>query len=198
MNMPSQDSGLTALVALVVQNTSLVICLKLTFRDGAAQYAASTVVLVSEIVKLLTCYTVYIASSNNDSLLAVIRELQHQKLLYVPSVLYVVQNNLLFFGAERLPSLIYVLCSQTKILTTAIMSRLILGTEVTKERYLYLVLLVFGIVIVQSQQDGQPSHISDAPRDSVMLGMTAVFLASLNISNSGRDPRENLQAIYLV
>jgi len=183
--MSFQDSGLPALVALVVQNTALVIFLKLTFRDDAVQYAASTVVLVTEIVKLLTCYCVYIAGSNNDSLSAIIRQLQHQKLLFVPPLLYVVQNNLLFFGAKRLPSLIYMLCSQTKVLTTAIMSKLILGTEINKKQYLYLVLLIFGIVIVQSQQEGQPAHISDAPRESILLGMTAVFLASLTSATAG-------------
>jgi len=65
------------------------------------------------------------------------------------------------------------------------MSKLILGTEINKKQYLYLVLLIFGIVIVQSQQEGQPAHISDAPRESILLGMTAVFLASLTSATAG-------------
>ncbi len=183
--MPTQVSGLSALVALVVQNTSLVIILKLTFRHGAIPYAASTVVLVTEIVKLLTCYVVHMVSSNNASLLDILRQLRSQKLFYVPPVLYVVQNNLLFYGAKRLPSLIYMLCSQSKILTTALMSKVILGAEINRKQYICLVLLIFGIVIVQSLQDGQSANISVAPRGNLWLGMTAVFLASLTSAIAG-------------
>ena len=183
--MPTQAGGLSALVALVVQNTSLVIVLKLTFRHGAVQYAASTVVLVTEIVKLLTCCVVYTVSSKNANLLDVLRQLKSQKLLYVPPVLYVVQNNLLFYGAKRLPSLIYMLCSQTKILTTALMSKVILGADINRKQYHCLVLLIFGIVIVQWLQDGQTAHISVAPRGNLWLGMTAVFLASLTSAIAG-------------
>jgi UDP-sugar transporter A1/2/3 len=179
------NGGSAALVALVVQNTSLVIFLKQTFRIGAVRYAPATVVLVTEIVKLLTCSAVHLADRNSTSLLAVIGQIRHQGLLFLPPILYVVQNNLLFFGAERLPSLLYMLCSQTKILATAMMSMLMLGTEINTKQYFHLVLLIFGIVIVQSQQGEHPDYISDASRSSNLLGIIAVFLASLTSATAG-------------
>ena len=102
-----REKGLAALSALVLQNTSLVICLRLSFRDGASAYAPSTVVLVTELLKLSICSLVVARRSSGD-LLAVVMQIGRQGLLCVPSMLYVLQNNLLFFGAERLSSLLYI------------------------------------------------------------------------------------------
>lgn len=176
--------GLLALVALVVQNTSLVIFLKLTFREGATQYAPSTVVFLTEFAKLTACSAVN-AGISDFSVFALAGEIKHQGLLFLPSLLYVVQNNLLFFGAKRLPTLVYILCSQTKILITAVMSRVLLGTQITKRQYFYLILLIIGIVTVQYQTDKTHAQSPEASITRNLVGILAVVLASVTSGTAG-------------
>lgn len=177
------DSGCIALFALVLQNTSLVICFRLSFRDGASAYAPSTVVLVTELLKLTICSLVVARQSSND-LRTVVTQIRRQGLLCVPSALYVLQNNLLFFGAKRLSSLLYILCSQLKILTTAIMSKIILGTQLSKVQYLHLSLLVVGIVLVKAGPAEYNSATSDL-RASSVLGVFALILAAWTSGTAG-------------
>ena len=169
--------GLPALAALVLQNTSLVLCLKLSFRERGASYAPSTVVLVSEFIKLLLCAIVILKDRPGD-LRAIVQQISRQWLLFVPSILYVLQNNLLFFGAERLSSLMYILCSQMKILTTAVMSRMIIGTRLTVAQYVYLVFLVFGVVTVQFQGVKVAPSSASQVASNTTWGVLAVILAS--------------------
>lgn len=67
----------------------------------------------------------------------------------VPSFLYVIQTNLFYVGIEHLPAAVYQVCSQSKLLTTAVFSVLMLGKEVTKKQWGSLVLLFIGVGIVQ-------------------------------------------------
>lgn len=178
------ESGLLALSALVIQNTSLVICLNLSFRDAASTYAPSTVVLITELLKLTIC-SVVVATRRSDDLRAAVMEIGQHGSLFVPSMLYVLQNNLLFFGAERLSSLLYILCSQLKILTTAIMSRIILGTKLSRAQYFHLSLLIFGIVLVQAQRKEDNSVSSMKRQASSVLGVLAVVLAAWTSGTAG-------------
>ena len=178
----SQVASIVSLLALFFQNTTLVICLKLTFRDGAVSYNPASVVFLTEITKLAICSCV-VAVGYRINPLAVVAQIAHQGHLFLPSVLYVIQNNLLFFGAKRLPSLLYILCCQLKILTTAIMSNLILGTKLSTKQYLYLFLLVFGIVVVQGQ--GDLKGLDEVPVTGTLFGLLAVVLASLTSGTAG-------------
>lgn len=170
-----------ALFALVIQNTSLVILLKLSFRAGAQPYDPTTVVLTVEVVKLFACSLVVWQQSTNG-LVAAVEQIPTQRLLIVPSLLYVIQNNLLFFGAQRLSPIVYIVCTQMKILTTALFSRMLLGTELSASQQLALVLLVFGIVIVQGQ--GTEMHAAQQSEGS-LLGVIAVLLASITSGLAG-------------
>ena len=176
------SSATASFIALVFQNTSMVIFLKMTFREGAESYSASTVVLSTEVVKLLFCTCVVIVRGNVD-IFILVKQIGHHSLLLLPSLLYVIQNNLLFYGAERLPSLTYILCSQLKILTTAAMSRLILGTKLNNLQHLCLVVLVTGIVLVQYEGENDNS-ISDAKKNS-FFGCLAIILASWTSGAAG-------------
>ena len=174
-----------ALLALVFQNTALAIVLNLTFRPDAPPYAPSSAVLSTELVKLLISCAV-IGSSSNVELWRVIVQLKRNRLLFVPSLLYVVQNNLLFFAAKRLTPIVYIVCTQTKLLTTATMSRFILGTVLTTSQCGYLILLLFGIVMVQVQ--GQTLSVTSEENWGVsdqFLGVMAVLSAAWTSGTAG-------------
>lgn len=179
-----RKGSLPVLIALTVQNTSLVICLKLTFKGDDASYAPSTVVLLVEVFKLCLCSCVVVIERASQGLSEVVTQIANQGSLFVPSMLYVVQSHLLFYGAERLPSLTYVLCSQLKILTTAVMSRALLGTLLSPSQYASLAVLMLGIVIVQLQGKADSSHV-EVDAASRMLGVTAVVLAAWTSGTAG-------------
>jgi len=180
----SRDAAVLALVALVFQNTFLVILLKFTFRKGAEPYTPASVVLVTELVKLVLCSLVAACQSKHNLFLA-FSTAPGQILLFVPSCLYVIQNNLLFFGAKLLPTIVYVVCSQTKILTTALLSRVILATRFSNIQCMSLFFLAVGISFVQQKKDKGTIGSWDGNLATGTLGVAAVLLASLTSGTAG-------------
>ena len=174
------NGAIVALVALTFQNTALAILLKLSFRADAKPYAPSTAVLCTELLKLFISSFVVAKRSVkhfSDALL----QITDQKLLFLPALLYVVQSNLLFFASERLPPVIYIVCTQMKIFTSAVFSRLLLGTKLRAAQYISLCFLIVGIVLVQAQD----LKIQGQGEGDGTLGFIAAMLASLTSGLAG-------------
>lgn len=174
-----------ALISLVIQNTAVAILLKFSFRETAAAYAPTTVVLTTEMLKLLVCGLVAVLQSFGHFLSAILT-IGDQSILFVPSMLYVIQNNLLFFGAQKLSPVIYIVCTQMKILSTAVISRFLLGTKLSPKQHLALFFLVFGVILVQAPDRAVfgSSHKQDKPDES-LIGVSAVLLASITSGAAG-------------
>jgi len=176
------NGSIIALVSLIVQNTALAILLKLTFRDEAKPYAPSTAVLYTEFFKLSLCLLVVVAQNSVSQIPALVLQIWEQKTLFLPALLYVVQSNLLYFSSKRLPPVVYIVCTQMKIITSAGFSSLLLGTTLKGSQYVSLVFLVLGIVLVQAQDIdfGTNNSTSDSA-----AGVFAVMLASLTSGLAG-------------
>lgn len=69
--------------------------------------------------------------------------------LSLPAFLYVLQNNLQYTAAENLEPAIFQTLYQLKILTTALCSRILLGTRLGPRQWAALVVLACGVAIVQ-------------------------------------------------
>jgi len=183
------SSGLLALTVLVIQNTALAILLKLTTRPGAASYSSASVVVMAETIKFFVCSLMVSRDSLKDlvpMLASTVR--RDQLVLFLPSLLYVVQNNLLIFGAKLLPTIVYVVCTQMKILTTALVSRLVLKTQFTKTECVSLLFLATGIVVVQNVQNQDQtlkSNQLEKTHVSWTVGVAAVLFASLTSAIAG-------------
>lgn len=174
--------ALLSLVGLVVQNTSLVILLKLSFRDSAKPYEPTSAVLAVEVVKLICCSFV-LGLESVQSIFNAVLQIREQWMLFIPSMLYVVQNNMLFYGAQRLSPIVYIVCSQTKILTTAFVSYFLLGTKLTLRQCMALTFLVCGVVIVQGQESKQ--ELVTGRNSDDLAGVLAVMFASLTSGLAG-------------
>ena len=179
-------AGVISLVALVAQNTSLVLLLKHSFRDEAIPYSRSTAVLMLELVKFSCCVLVTICRS--ESPIRIIQDIGQHGFLWIPSVLYVVQNNLLLFGASKLTSIEYMICTQSKIFATAVISRVALGTKISVQQYLSLIALAVGITVVQIEMSSKSKEVQPdfgvdpQPKQRVShttAGIAAVLAASL-------------------
>merc|ERR1712019_293348 len=67
----------------------------------------------------------------------------------VPSLLYAVQNNLLFISLSNLSGAVYQVTYQLKILTTAILSVIMLGKSLGSTKWCSLFLLTAGVTLIQ-------------------------------------------------
>ena len=184
----SRTVGLTshsavALIALIVQNTSLVIVLKQTFRENAVPYSATAAVLASEVLKFSACVLKLQQLRTNEEILGLLYGIRRESLIVLPSVLYVVQNNLLYYSVRALSPIVYMVCLQLKTLTTAVFSVLILGTKLSSTQVLALLILMLGVVLVQVSDVGQLSPGREI--STSISGLVAVTAATVTSGLAG-------------
>jgi hypothetical protein len=122
-----------ALFLLVAQMVGLVLLMRYSRthrRPDQPLYLASTAVFVMEVMKFVICCVV-IAYQSGGNLIGEFQDhvfgapMEIAKLC-VPSLLYTVQNNLLYLALTNLDAATYQVCYQLKILTTAIFSAILL------------------------------------------------------------------------
>ena len=95
----------------------------------------------------------------------------------VPSLIYVIQNNLQFVAISNLDAATFQVTYQLKVLTTAVFSVLMLNKKLSKQQWGSLVLLFVGIALVQLQ----PSQLGTkaAKGQKPYIGFMAVFISSI-------------------
>jgi UDP-sugar transporter A1/2/3 len=151
-----------ALALLVLQNTLLVICMRYSRVSEGPMYAASTAVFCMEAIKFVCCNGVVLFQSGSFGEYAaeLYKECTITEILKlsVPSFLYTVQNNLLYFALSNLDATTYQVCYQTKILTTAVFSSFMLGKSLSLMQWMSLLVLTIGVSIAQLSS----SEVSDS------------------------------------
>ena len=204
----------SALFLLVAQMVGLVLLMRYSRvasssssnKEGEPLYLASTAVFVMEVMKLVICFGVvfYQLSGNMKHF---IHEVHHHTInsptemmkLTIPSLLYTVQNNLLYLALTNLDAATYQVCYQLKILTTALFSAVLLQRTFSCMKWISLVVLTVGVAIVQlsgssdSNQHAANSDHHDAVRvlaDQVeshnrFIGLVAVICAACTSGFSG-------------
>lgn len=108
--------------------------------------------------------------------------------LLVPSLLYTVQNNLLYLALTNLDAATYQVCYQMKILTTAIFSAVMLNRKFSAKKWFALIMLTVGVVLAQNSGSGD-SHTSrngaEAEQQNRFIGLVAVLCAACTSGFSG-------------
>ena len=103
-------------------------------------------------------------------------------MLTIPSVVYVVQNNLLYFSLSNLDAVVYQVCYQLKILTTAVFSITMLGRSLSCMKWTALFILTVGVALVQTSSMASGDKKS---ADNAFLGFVAVLSACFTSGFSG-------------
>ena len=171
-------NGVSALIALVTQNTLHVILLKQSFKVGAEKYATTSVVFLSEVLKLFATSLILSGQRRRENaFVPLLIRTRAEPHMLLPSLLYVFQNILLFQAVQDLSPLVYIVCSQTKILTSAMFSVLLLGTRLSRSQLAALALLTLGIILVQLPTT-PPDEKYDVSLSKQSRGLIAVFSAS--------------------
>ena len=175
-----------ALALLVLQNTFLVVFMHYSRVVKGPLYASSTAVAVMETVKLVTCLLVIgfsrggiigLFSNIHEEILSQPIELVK---LSVPSLLYTVQNNLLYYALSHLDAATFQVGYQVKILTTAVFSVLMLGKSLSRLQWLSLIVLTLGVSMAQLSTSN-----SDEQKANTTAGFVAVLLAACTSGFSG-------------
>lgn len=97
----------------------------------------------------------------------------------MPCGLYTAQNNLLFIALSNLPAAEYQLIYQLKILSTALLSKIILGRALSVLKWLSLLILTGGVALIEWRPDEQQVE------GNRMLGVGAVLSACVTSGLAG-------------
>jgi len=178
-----------SLTALVVQTVSVVFATRIsrTRVEEGPRYLNTTAVCCAEICKLILSF-VWIWGENGSCARAAglirlqLRDVSDWLRMSVPSVLYAVQNNLLFVALSYLSGAEYQVTYQLKILSTALLSVLVLGKILRPLRWVALLLLTAGVALIQLRE---ASSVAGSGPGGRALGLGAVVLASLTSGLAG-------------
>jgi len=153
-------------------------------------YLASTAVLFMELMKFVICCAVVAYQTHGNLLSELYTHVWASPIemakLCVPSLLYTIQNNLLYLALTNLDAATYQVCYQLKILTTALFSATLLQRQFSRTKWVSLVILTVGVAIVQISGSGDKGHKDDAGEShNRFVGLAAVLCAACTSGFSG-------------
>lgn len=175
-----------SLITLTLQNAILGLSMRYSRTRSKDMFLSSTAVLMSEVAKLITCLFLVFNEEGKDaqkfvrSLKKTIIENPFDTLkVCVPSMVYIVQNNLLYVSASHLDAATYQVTYQLKILTTAMFAVVILRRKLFSTQWAALILLLVGIIFVQLAQTEEPdvayAAAASRPVQNRLLGLWAAI-----------------------
>jgi UDP-sugar transporter A1/2/3 len=182
-----------SLLMLVAQTVSVVFFMRLSrvkkTEDGL-RYLNTTAVFFSEVLKLICSY---LFLSNEKESFSSAAGLAYQHLtrnpaevlkVTVPSLLYTVQNNLLFISLSNLSGAVYQVTYQLKILTTAVLSVIILGKALGPTKWSALLMLTSGVSLIQFPR-GENAGSAQPENGNAAVGLMAVLSACVTSGLAG-------------
>ena len=177
----------TALLLLVAQNVSLVITMKVSMGDSSAPYIVTVAVLLTEMLKLFICLMVIYVYQQKTFNWRSIWSREGLKMA-VPALLYVFQNNMLFFALSRLEPAVFQITYQLKIATTAMFSVLMLKRTLSRSQWVGVGLLLPGVVLVQlSRLSGPTATTEEVHVGAYQLAPAASEAGLLSAQESAND-----------
>ena len=147
--------------------------MRYTRMQPGPRYLASVVVLITELCKLLLCSCIVLIESGGRDLRLVCTRDAFK--LCIPALCYTIQNNLLFLAISNLSAAASQVIYQSKTLSTALFSVLLLKRRFSPCQWLSFIALGLGVTLVQSQDTSarSPSEGSNA-----LVGVLASLAAA--------------------
>ncbi|XP_048586800.1 UDP-N-acetylglucosamine transporter [Nematostella vectensis] len=151
-------------------------------------YFSSTVVVITELVKLCFSVVVIFCQSPRNFGDFLIDKLFSQRWTFlklsIPSLLYTMQNNLLYLAMTHLDAATFQITNQLKIMTTALFSILLLNKSISRKRWFYLLMLMIGVAVVEIELHRKIAakmnkKEADAASKSFLIGFLSVLAASV-------------------
>mmetsp|Transcript_59310 Transcript_59310/g.109631 ORF Transcript_59310/g.109631 Transcript_59310/m.109631 type:complete len:364 (-) Transcript_59310:102-1193(-) len=164
--------AMMALVALVLQNVLLAVVTRYArlSQEGDKHWVSTTVVCCSEVSKLaISAALMYSEKAAEGAPMFSGEGMSGRSwaLMAIPGLLYCAQNNLYIIGVSNLSVSLFQVFSQMKILTTAFFSVTILRKQLGGDKWLSLVALTVGVMLIVSNGD-------TATQGNMLIGMFSV------------------------
>ena len=188
---------LNPLIALILQNSVMLIAMRATMlsRQTTGPYLSSTAVLFSEVLKtLISCLFIFTEDAQGDlrEFYSSLRAAAKEAYILLPSIsipafLYLLQNNLQYTAVANLSPAVFQVLYQSKIVTAAIFSVLILKRKLHLQQCVSILLLMFGLVVTQISQRGGLSVGVSGPSYHACnaVGFAAVSLSAMTSGLAG-------------
>ncbi|KAL4226881.1 hypothetical protein ACF0H5_014859 [Mactra antiquata] len=173
-----------SLIALTAQNAMVILVMRYVRTRGGEMFMATSAVVMSEILKFTSC--LLIIFYQQGSVRRWLNHLHENIILQpgdclkisVPSLVYTLQNNLLYIALSNLDAATFQVTYQLKILTTAIFSVIMLRKSLSSTQWIALVILFLGVSIVQLQPENAGQGQSEREQHP-LLGLFAVLISCL-------------------
>lgn len=187
----SNSFRLMLLGLMVLQNSSVVLIGRFSRDSKSAEdlYVVNHLLLVCEAMKFFfACILEY--NVTNGQLWKSIKEniidvpLDALKIL-VPSLLYLLQNTLLYVALSNLSAPMFQVTYQSKLLTTAVVSVIMLQRKYSFKQWVCLTTLGFGVAVVVLGSSDKKEEDVNKPAQSMFTGLSAVTIACFSSALAG-------------
>lgn len=184
----------SALGFLVVQNAAVALVMRYSFVSSSSaspeevtRYFPPVAVLTQEMAKFVLSILFLFAEKSfaaKPTLSALGAALNFWDLanVSVPAFLYVVQNNLLYVASANMSPAPLQLLFQLKIFTTAVLSVMILGKQLTATHWGALLGLFVGVAVIQLSAQEEAKGAANTELQNPLLGLVAIIIA---VTSSG-------------
>jgi len=175
------------LFMMTAQNTSVVLVTKYTRDESIPKedlYNINDIVMLTEVGKLVLSAALEYNHTNGHLLQSIQENIFKQPLdffrILIPSLLYLMQNSLLYVAMSNLTAPMFQVTYQCKLLTTAIVSVILLQRRYNMKQWICLALLGVGVAIVVLDDKKDTSKKADDKSGmNLFAGLVAVTIACL-------------------
>ena len=189
VNKKDQAFRLFLLFMMTAQNSSVVLVTRYT-RAGVAkadQYVINDLVMITEVGKLVLAAALEYNHTNGGLLRSIKENIFDRPLdflrILIPSLLYLIQNSVLYIAISNLTAPMFQVCYQCKLLTTAIVSVVMLQRRYSTKQWICLAVLGVGVaIVVLGAREGGGGDTEQKGGDNaqnLFAGLTAVTVACL-------------------
>jgi len=177
---------------MVLQNSSVVLLGRYTRASVEEDdlYVVNHLILVAEFMKCVLSAILEIFTSTtgltesiNTHMLS--NPLDFLKIL-IPALLYLLQNSLLYIALSNLSAPLFQVTYQTKLLTTAIVSVILLARRYSIQQWICLLTLGVGVAVVvlaEKKEDANTTAVNS--RQNFSLGLLSVTIACFSSAFAG-------------
>lgn len=166
---------------LTVLTSSQGILTTLSQSDGGYKYDYATVPFLAEVFKLLVSSLLLWRECKKSPLPRMTTEWKSVCLFPIPSVIYLIHNNVQFATLTYVDTSTYQIMGNLKIVTTGILFRLFLRKKLSNLQWMAILLLAVGTTTSQVKGCGEAScdSLFAAPIQGYMLGILSACLSAL-------------------
>nr|GLL40566.1 CMP-sialic acid transporter 1 [Ipomoea trifida]GME17210.1 CMP-sialic acid transporter 1 [Ipomoea batatas] len=166
---------------LTVLTSSQGILTTLSQSNGGYRYDYATVPFLAEVFKLLVSSILLSREMKKSPPPKMTTEWKSIRLFPIPSIIYLIHNNIQFATLTYLDTSTYQIMGNLKIVTTGILFRLFLKRKLSNLQWMAIVLLAVGTTTSQVKGCGEASCNSmfTSPIQGYMLGVLSACLSAL-------------------